>query len=130
MSAVGSMPAAAACMTCARPISAPSAVTKEFSDMFCALNGATFTPCRASHRHSPATSTLLPASDPVPATSSVPFTAAGYPGRPGLRRSARSTARAVADTVTARDKTIARRMSAGSGVLPSPSSGRVSVTPP
>src|SRR5208282_5320458 len=40
--------------------------------MFCALNGATETPCRASHRHSPATSTLLPASDPVPATSSAP----------------------------------------------------------
>src|SRR5438270_13225388 len=78
MSAVGSMPAAAACMTWARPISAPSAVTKEFSDMFCALNGATLTPCRASQRHSPATSTLLPASDPVPATSSVPLTGAGY----------------------------------------------------
>ena len=78
MSAVGSMPAAAACMACARPISAPSSVTKEFSDMFCALNGATFTPCRASHRHSPATSTLLPASEPVPATSSVPRTDAGY----------------------------------------------------
>src|SRR5579864_9351921 len=72
MSAVGSIPAAAACIAWARPISAPSAVTKEFSDMFCALNGATATPCRASHRHSPATSTLLPASDPVPATRSAP----------------------------------------------------------
>ena len=78
MSAAGSMPAAAACIAWARPISAPSSVTKEFSDMFCALNGATFTPCRASHRHSPATSTLLPASEPVPATSSVPRTDAGY----------------------------------------------------
>ncbi len=77
MSAVGSMPAAAACMTCARPISAPSMVTNEFRDMFCALNGATFTPCRASHRHSPATSTLLPASEAVPATSSVPRTGRG-----------------------------------------------------
>ena len=72
MSAVGSIPAAAACMAWARPISAPSAVTNEFSDMFCALNGATETPCRASHRHSPATSAVLPASDPVPATSSAP----------------------------------------------------------
>ena len=70
--ASGSMPAAAACMAWARPISAPSAVTKEFSDMFCALNGATRTPWRASHRHSPAVSTLLPASDVVPATSSAP----------------------------------------------------------
>src|SRR6202011_3936578 len=62
--------------------SAPSSVTKEFSDMFCALNGATFTPCRASHRHNPATSTLLPASEPVPATSSVPRTDAGYSACP------------------------------------------------
>src|SRR5579862_3389639 len=40
--------------------------------MFWALNGATETPCRASHRHTPATRALLPASDPVPATSSAP----------------------------------------------------------
>ena len=44
MSAVGSTPAAAACMTCARPISAPPGVTNELSDIFCALNGATFRP--------------------------------------------------------------------------------------
>jgi hypothetical protein len=75
--ASGSIPAAAACMAWARPISAPPAVTNEFSDMFCALNGATFTPERASHRHKPATSTLLPASDAVPATSSDPRIAAG-----------------------------------------------------
>ena len=43
--------------------------------MFCALNGATLMPRRASHRHSPAVSTLFPASDVVPATSSAPFTA-------------------------------------------------------
>ena len=60
-------------MTCARPISAPSAVTNELSDMFCALNGATRTPWRASQRHSPAVRTLLPASEVVPATSSAPF---------------------------------------------------------
>ena len=41
--------------------------------MFCALNGATRIPRRASQRHSPAISTLLPASDVVPATSSAPF---------------------------------------------------------
>src|SRR4051794_374549 len=37
--------------------------------MFCALNGATRRPCRASHRQIPAVTTLLPASDVVPATS-------------------------------------------------------------
>ena len=71
--ASGSMPAAAACMAWARPISAPLAVTNEFSDMFWALNGATLTPCLASQRHSPAVRTLLPASDVVPATRSAPF---------------------------------------------------------
>ncbi len=38
--------------------------------MFCALNGATATPCRASQRQMPAVTTLLPASEVVPATSS------------------------------------------------------------
>ena len=68
--ASGSMPAAAACMAWARPISAPSLVTTEFSDMFCALNGATFTPRLASQRQTPAVTALLPASDAVPATRS------------------------------------------------------------
>ncbi|WP_298087217.1 hypothetical protein [uncultured Corynebacterium sp.] len=36
--------------------------------MFCALNGATDTPRRASRRHSPATITDFPASDVQPAT--------------------------------------------------------------
>ena len=49
-----------------------SFVTKEFSDMFCALKGATFTPCRTSHRQIPAVTTLLPASEVVPATRSPP----------------------------------------------------------
>ena len=44
MSAVGAMPAAAACTAWARPISAPSAQTAALFDMFCALNGATRTP--------------------------------------------------------------------------------------
>ncbi|CAM5432165.1 hypothetical protein STANM309S_04968 [Streptomyces tanashiensis] len=68
--AVGSTRAACACMACARPISAPSRVTKEFRDMFCPLNGATLMPCRTSQRQMPAVTTLLPASDVVPATSS------------------------------------------------------------
>ena len=40
--------------------------------MFCALNGATRIPLRASSRHSPATTMDLPASEVVPATSSAP----------------------------------------------------------
>ena len=72
--ASGSIPAAAACIAWARPISAPPGVTNEFSDMFCALNGATRTPWRASQRQIPAATTLLPASEVVPATSSAPFT--------------------------------------------------------
>src|SRR5579885_722434 len=66
------MPHAAACIAWARPISPPSGVTTELLDMFCALNGATDTPRRASHRQIPATSTLLPESEVVPATSSAP----------------------------------------------------------
>ena len=37
----GAMPAASACSAWARPISRPSMVAAEFSDMFCDLNGAT-----------------------------------------------------------------------------------------
>ena len=46
--------------------------------MFWALNGATLTPWRRSQRMMPATMTLLPASEVVPATSSAPLT--GTPG--------------------------------------------------
>jgi hypothetical protein len=74
IAASGSIPHAAACIACARPISAPEAVTVELSAMFWALNGATETPWRRSQRHSAAVITLLPASDAVPATSSAPFT--------------------------------------------------------
>ncbi len=73
MCAVGSTRQAWACMAWARPISAPSRVTKELSDMFCALNGATLTPWRTSQRQIPAVTTLLPASEVVPATSRPPF---------------------------------------------------------
>ena len=61
-------PAAWACRYWARPISAPSAQTIELFDMFCALNGATETPRRASTRQIPVTSSDLPASEDVPAT--------------------------------------------------------------
>jgi hypothetical protein len=73
IAASGSTPAAQACTAWARPISAPSRVTIELFDMFWALNGATFTPRLASQRHRPAVTTLLPASEVVPATSSPPL---------------------------------------------------------
>ena len=69
---LGASPHACACIAWARPISPPSAVTTELLLMFCALNGATDTPWRASQRQRPATSALLPASEVVPATSSAP----------------------------------------------------------
>src|SRR5205823_11395865 len=65
-------PAAAACSACPRPISAPPGVTAELSAMFWALNGATRAPRRASQRQIPAVSSVLPASDDVPATSRAP----------------------------------------------------------
>src|SRR5436305_6901535 len=72
-------------MACARPISAPSAVTTELLLMFCALNGATDTPWRTSQRQRPAVTTDLPASDVVPATSSAPGTVL-LPGSGGRGR--------------------------------------------
>src|SRR5712672_570441 len=66
--ASGSTPAAAAWAACALPISLPSAVTAALRDMFWALKGATLTPWRRSQRQIPATTTLLPASEDVPAT--------------------------------------------------------------
>src|SRR6185312_5405594 len=61
-------------MAWARPISPPSTVTTELLDMFCALNGATRVPPRASNRHRAATTTDFPASELVPATSRAPLT--------------------------------------------------------
>src|SRR5213083_2802611 len=69
ISTCGARPQASACRACARPISPPSAVTKEFKDMFCALKGATRTPFRARSRQRPAAMTLLPTSEPVPRTA-------------------------------------------------------------
>ena len=64
----GSSPAACACMACARPISAPSLVTKEFNAMFCALKGATSQPSCFKMRSSAAQSTLFPTDEAVPCT--------------------------------------------------------------
>lgn len=58
--------AARACSAWARPISPPSAVTAALFDMFCGLNGATFSPRKVSARASPATISDLPTSEPVP----------------------------------------------------------------
>src|SRR5215471_6103453 len=66
MSAVGSIPAAAAWTACARPISEPSAQTAALLDIFCALNGATRIPRRAKMRHSAAVNKLLPADELAP----------------------------------------------------------------
>ena len=80
----GSARAANACTHCARPISAPSAVTIELFDMFCALNGATDSPRRAKARHSAVVTTVLPASEVVPATRRLPMPASCQ--RPGSAR--------------------------------------------
>ena len=95
MAASGSTIAAAAWEAWARPISAPSRVTKELSAMFWALNGATPTPSRASQRQMPATMTLFPASEWVPATSTAPLKAARpscWPARTAPRRARPSPA--------------------------------------
>ena len=65
------MRAACACSAWARAISPPSAATALFNDMFSGLNGAARNPRRASRRHSPATSVVLPAPDEVPWTMMV-----------------------------------------------------------
>ncbi len=62
----GSIPAASAWVTCARPISSPSDVANEFSAMFCALNGATFSPSCLKILQSAQQSVDLPTEEPVP----------------------------------------------------------------
>ena len=59
---------ASACKACARPISRPSGVAAELSDMFCALNGATRQPSSARIRHRAAVMIDLPEWDAVPST--------------------------------------------------------------
>ena len=66
ISTVGDVMAASAWTAWARPISNPSGVTAELSDMFCALKGATLNPSRANMRQSPAAMKLLPTDEPVP----------------------------------------------------------------
>lgn len=71
MCTVGSVPQASAWSHCARPISPLCPVsgilaTAALFDMFCGLNGRTPSPRRRATRHRPATSTVLPTSDPVP----------------------------------------------------------------
>ena len=53
-----------ACTASARPISPPSAHAAALFDMFCGLNGATRMPRRLAARHSAATMTDFPASEP------------------------------------------------------------------
>ena len=62
----GATRAARACSICARPISPPSAATPALFDMFCGLNGATFSPRSENARQSPATIRDLPTFEPVP----------------------------------------------------------------
>ncbi len=70
MSVTGAVPQARACNAWARPISPPSAVTAALFDMFCGLNGRTFSPRRVNARASPASSSDLPTSEPVPCSIS------------------------------------------------------------
>ena len=116
IAASGSIPHAAACIACARPISAPVGVTVEFSDMFCALNGATDTPWRLSQRQIAAT---------VDALAGV-GRGAGDQDRALHRRTIASTA--VASEMT-RASRIARATSPGPGARPVPSCGRCSTCP-
>ena len=109
IAASGSTPAATAWIHWARPISAPRpsgvAQTIELLDMFCALNGATFTPRRANARHSAVVTMVLPASDVVPATSSAAHAASlERPGPDGLAGTCSSDQRAhqlLTETFTA-----------------------------
>ena len=63
---VGSLPAARACVACARPISPPSGVTAALLLMFCDLNGADVQPAPGEARHNAVTSSDLPTFEPVP----------------------------------------------------------------
>src|SRR5713101_5469170 len=68
MSYVAKSPAASACKAWARPISNPSMVAAEFSDIFCALKGATRRPERLKIRHRAVVRIDLPTWDAVPST--------------------------------------------------------------
>src|SRR5213593_3109445 len=82
----GATPAASACAACARPISSPAGVTAAFSDMFCALKGATRQPSSRSTRQSAVAMTLLPTDDAVPCTITQAASAVtSAPPRPSAR---------------------------------------------
>jgi len=66
MWACGGTLQANACSAVERPISSPCGVTAALFDMFCGLNGLTAKPRFVSNRHKPATSTVLPTSEPQP----------------------------------------------------------------
>src|SRR5215510_6682263 len=92
ISTCGSIPAACACIACARPISWPSRVAKELSDMFWALNGATLNPSCRKILHRAATVSDFPACDAVPKTINatlaiVPYSV--YSGATFVRRGVR-----------------------------------------
>ena len=68
---VGGTLQASACSHCARPISPPPdcpgiSATAALFDMFCGLKGRTERPRFRASRQRPATSTVLPTSEPVP----------------------------------------------------------------
>ena len=95
----GATPQAIACSHCARPISPPPdwpgrSATAALFDMFCGLNGRTLMPRFLAARQSPATSTVLPTSEPVPcsmiarAIASGPLPDRAGDGRAGGERSA------------------------------------------
>jgi len=66
MSVDGCSPAARAWSACARPISPPPGQAAALFDIFCGLKGAASIPRRRAIRQSPATSSDLPTSEPVP----------------------------------------------------------------
>src|SRR5688572_22109632 len=66
MCTLGSTRAATACSAWALPISPPSAVTAALLDMFCGLNGRTFSPRLANARARPVAMSDLSTFEPVP----------------------------------------------------------------
>ncbi len=91
----------------AEPIS-PMATTRALLLMFCALKGATFSPCRAYQRHKAVASQLLPAPLVVPSTMTQRAVTGRLPprarrtGPPAPRAAARSGANGQASRTTPR----------------------------
>ena len=129
IAASGATPHASAWSHCARPISDPSAQTIELLDMFWALKGATETPWRASQRHSPAVTRLLPASEVVPATSSPLATTAPHSRHTDSHSDRHPDRQSSAPKPTACDSRTDRGKSAARTDRPSPRGPRSSRTP-